>query len=631
MSEGRYSRREVLELAGKLGVGLGAGLVLPECSSNGDTSAGPALVVSPASWSPVVGQQQQLTVFAKTGDGGSRDVTAHSRFTSGDRSIVSVDGAGLATARAAGSTSISVSYQQESAGVGVSVSATTAHGPDAVVTGYVTGGPQFDVVVPPGTRVAIIPGEQRYGSVWHTGDGAVLIENAYLGASNQLNLFVDVTVGKQWLFSGSIVVQARSCTRPFWYKPPQRLPNPDLSKFAQLAGGAAASMADKYLGPDPSTDGTGLAHREMGIPGERPDVGEPFPEWDADYLTNPSDANLGVVRRMADASAPWPFHAIDMATQKPIDLSKYPRASTDSAQIGRSGNPFTGSVNSWPLNLVQADGQAVMFNVLACALFDTEFDRDALTQWAQYLGEIWQTPDYRLPSGVVMPEHLAGERGPARSLLLLAYAGRYSDRKPWFTAWTRDFIAHLRSLAEQQTGIHVLQDGLSYYNNQGFVPWEHHALVAVLGMCIKLGYPEAQWCLDYFGKQVLDSLLGAPHEFATLEGVVVEDPSGNMAADWPAALQLTAAVNAKLAAALTHPEDSPSLIQALYPGSSAYQAGDFAGYPASPVGHAAMMQGAVAMLAKYATDRTRAQQAWTKFRRYQRVDYSTNPKYDVVG
>lgn len=47
-------------------------------------------------------------------------------------------------------------------------------------------------------------------------------------------------------------------------------------------------------------------------------------------------------------------------------------------------------------------------------------------------------------------------------------------------------------------------------------------------------------------------------------------------------------------------------------------------------GYAAMQQPAWASLADYATDQVRAQAAWAKFQKYQRIDYSANPKYSVV-
>lgn len=637
MSDEKYSRRHVLELAGKLTVGLGATVMaeslLLGCGGNQAPATLSSLVVSPASWSAKVGDTQQIHVTAKMSDGSSKDVTANASFSSANSSIASVDASGLATALATGSTSLTASYKNKTASVGVTVSAKTASGPNAVVTGSFSDGTPINVSVAPGTRVAIIDGDETHGSVWHTGDGAVLIENAYIRTTGDLTMTVTVSVGAQQLFSGKLTIWQRSRTRPFWYKQPKVLASADLSKFATLAGGATASMATSYAKADNSPMGIGLVKPGIGSTGEWPHLGQPFPEWDASYLTNPTADNLKVVRGMADASAPWPFHVIDIATQKPIDLTTYPKASLYFTYIGTKGNPFTPQQSQSPMRLSQANGHVTMYNVLACALFDTEYDRDALTHWGQYIGALWNNAGYRLPSGVVMAEHLEGARGMGRSLLLIAYASRYSDRTSQFTTWTKDFVAHVQSIAQSQTGIHVMQsaDNLGYYNNTGFAPWQHHILVGALGMCIKLGYTSAQWCLDYFGKQVLDSLLNAPHEFATLYAVVVKDPSGNIATDWPAVLQLTKAADPKLAAALNYPENSLQLIQALTGNNSAYHAGDFSGYPWSATGYPAMMQGAVAMLAKYATDQSRAQQAWTKFQKYARMDYSTNPKYNVVG
>jgi hypothetical protein len=43
-----------------------------------------------------------------------------------------------------------------------------------------------------------------------------------------------------------------------------------------------------------------------------------------------------------------------------------------------------------------------------------------------------------------------------------------------------------------------------------------------------------------------------------------------------------------------------------------------------------MYQPDLAVCVRYATDQVKAQAAWAAFQKWQRIDYSANPKYDVV-
>ena len=56
---------------------------------------------------------------------------------------------------------------------------------------------------------------------------------------------------------------------------------------------------------------------------------------------------------------------------------------------------------------------------------------------------------------------------------------------------------------------------------------------------------------------------------------------------------------------------------------------NFIGYPTSATGYPAMYQAALAVCVRYATNQAKAQAAWAAFQKWQRIDYSTNGKYDV--
>ena len=103
-----------------------------------------------------------------------------------------------------------------------------------------------------------------------------------------------------------------------------------------------------------------------------------------------------------------------------------------------------------------------------------------------------------------------------------------------------------------------------------------------------------------------------------------------VAKDWAEGLQFAARNQPKLAAALQCPEGSQALQDALQSGAAP---GSYIGYPTAPDGYPAMMQPAMAVIREMATDQTRAIAAWDKFaaNAVARIDYSKNPKYNVVA
>jgi hypothetical protein len=112
--------------------------------------------------------------------------------------------------------------------------------------------------------------------------------------------------------------------------------------------------------------------------------------------------------------------------------------------------------------------------------------------------------------------------------------------------------------------------------------------------------------------------------------------NGAIVANWAEAIQLTtdptygSGYNANMKASLAFAEGSTDLIHTLMGTDPGYLAGDFSGYPWSPVGYAANLQIALSSVVPYATDQTRAQAALAKFNQWRRMDYSANPTFNTV-
>lgn len=154
-----------------------------------------------------------------------------------------------------------------------------------------------------------------------------------------------------------------------------------------------------------------------------------------------------------------------------------------------------------------------------------------------------------------------------------------------------------------------------------------------IGHTIKNGTTKLQMTFDYFAAYFIDAMLIGPHELLTIYNINWKDAAGNIAANWAQAMQFTAAVNKDVAAALNCAEGSAELQTALdYPSNQSHLPGDFAaGDPTSNSNYIAQVQGTYAMIADLATDQVRAQAAYAKFMKYNRVDYTKNPKYDLVS
>ncbi|CAM5592325.1 hypothetical protein [Rhodanobacter lindaniclasticus] len=158
-------------------------------------------------------------------------------------------------------------------------------------------------------------------------------------------------------------------------------------------------------------------------------------EWDACYLTNPTADNARVVRGMADAAAPVPFHVRDFGTGKMLDVRTYPRASMQDTQRGVGSNPIAAFTTRWPFLLGQAQSHATNYGALACTLWGTEFDREQAAMWANYICSLNQNYLYRSPLGCCAFRNNAA-RGFGRALTVLLNAATHApiEFRPMFQA-----------------------------------------------------------------------------------------------------------------------------------------------------------------------------------------------------
>lgn len=506
--------------------------------------------------------------------------------------------------------------------------------PDAVVTGTVNGA-AISATAKPGQRVPLVAGDFAYGAATYYPDGCVVIENSYAGEGNSvpadLPCNLTITVGEKIIGTGDIVLWYLSWTRPFWIVTPkaETLDKQFLPNYG--AGSENASFATQYAKADNSILGIGMAAKAIGNVGERPDLGI-IPGWDAAYVTNPSADNEAVVRGMADASAPWPFHAIDTATNRMMIASDYPKTSLLAPFLGIDGNPFQKFTTACPYLLGQSTGHAVGFNVLACALYGTAYDRASLSQWVNYVGRTWGNYAYALSAdGPISMQHVEGCRGIGRTLKSIVQGAKLgeAEHQPMFAKWADQVAGELTTWLAVQTGLQITRAGPGYPGG-GYAPWGMHIATEAVGYAIQCGFTQFQTVLDQYAIPIFDSLLTAQHELATVYASGYEKADGSFVTTWAESLQRQGEVEPKTAAALACAENSIDM-QAAYNGTTTGTlGGDFMGYPVAPDGRPAILQCALAQLVDHATDQTRAQAAWAKFVQFRRCNFATNPKYNIV-
>lgn len=503
----------------------------------------------------------------------------------------------------------------------------------AHLTAVLADGSTLDVTANQGQRVTLDASRPQLGSIiFHLDGKSVCVENAYAGCTGDLAGHFKLSVGGKMLWDDLDVIWAHARTHPFWVVQPSIRPDADLTKFGKWGpAGASATMIDSYRAADNGPMGVSAMPPGIGSGGEREGLGGPLRGADAMYVANPSADNATVVRGLADAASVWGFHVIDPATQKMLDVTQYPKVTMNDTLLGVSGNPIAKYTSNSPLSLSQASTHATPFCALSAELYGTDYDREELALWANYVGSIQENYSYRLPAGCIGAGGAA--RGKARTLTVVMYAATLSDHPEYFAAWVNAMADAYNATFPTQTGVQIDQKAAASEGYQGgsaaYAEWQQLMFVETLGHCIDNGFTRFQPTFDYFAISALDAMLAAPHELLTLYNKNWKDAAGNIAQDMAQVLAFTGAANAKVAAALQCAEGSAAMQTAL--GQPTHPPGDFVcGDGTDSVNYIAQAQGAYARLADHATDQVRAQAAWAKLMQFSRVDYSKNPKYNLV-
>jgi hypothetical protein len=516
----------------------------------------------------------------------------------------------------------------------------------ATVVGVLGNGKTVNAVANLGHRVNMVPGDIKGGSFKFYSDGlCATVENGYMGITDDLFGEFHVYIGSTLIWAGPLSLWAYTMARPFWANTPTVLASPDLSLFPRYgAGSESASWYTSYVGTyysDNSRNSIGNLLPAMGTGGEHDYLG-PVPQWDACYLVNPSPQNAEVVRGMGDGAACWAFHFIDPVTNDVPDLTDNVKISAYGASRGQAGNPIVQWRSYIPWSLDQTQDHAINFSSLCCALYGSEYDKESLSMWANYVQAIVAPGNlsYRLPSGCVTARTIP--RGIGRGLVVMSFAAKLSSRKAQFTYWMGKYAADLISQYGSQTGIQTIHAGWGY-PNYGQGPWQMALCIYGIALAIKHGftadnYPGFQWALDYFMKNVIDSMLPSrgniQHEFATHYTYAWAYDDGTPVENWEAGIRQMATHDPKLAAGIVEAENSQALQNAV--GAPTSKPGDLEGYPTAPDGYPAMQQICLAMGVDHCTDQTGALAAWNAFLSnavgwgHARIIYTANPKYNII-
>lgn len=498
----------------------------------------------------------------------------------------------------------------------------------------------YTATAPPGTRVRCKDQNGKLGplTLRHFGEGGVSVENILADSPGDLSGTYKIVLGSSnTLFNGSLTIWTYSRTRPFWYNQPKLLSSWDKSKVANYGSGSgSASVYKLYGNADNSPMGIGVADPHIGDTGERMDLGL-LPEWDAAYVVNPTSNNAEVVRGMSDAASPWGFHVIDPNTLVILKATDWPKA-TNLSVVSTSANPLSlpGSSNPAHLSVGSASAHAPAFGILASLIYGTSYDFEVLEFWANYIGCLWANPNYRLNGGAgpVGARHIQA-RGYAWSQRQLAAAA----------ALSKNFSTYFQNFASQRAkdinakidggangGLPIFGD-YSYSINggkrNGISPWQNDFIVQALGYTVLCcGLTDFQKALNFYGQFQVQRLNYKIHELATLYEVQVKDSNGNITAtDWSSLIDFNAKNNTAIANAIAAGTNTQALLDALNE-TTGYQVGDFHGYPWSATGYPAILQPAIAMCVDGGV--TGATAAWSVFQKYARMDYSGDPKYNIV-
>ncbi|CAM5594208.1 PKD domain-containing protein [Rhodanobacter lindaniclasticus] len=359
----------------------------------------------------------------------------------------------------------------------------------------------------------------RGAAVYYADGLCVCLVNDYAGTTGDASGHFTLTAGDALLFDGDLMLPAHAGTRPFWLVAPPMKPTPDMTAMPKLGQGSEnASWASTYDAGDNGPTGVGNMLLAIGAGGEHATLG-PVTEWDACYLTNPTADNARVVRGMADAAAPVPFHVRDFGTGKMLDVRTYPRASMQDTQRGVGSNPIAAFTTRWPFLLGQAQSHATNYGALACTLWGTEFDREQAAMWANYICSLNQNYLYRSPLGCCAFRNNAA-RGFGRALTVLLNAATHApiEFRPMFQAWVNEAAADGAAAWVGAPGMGIMQQGgalagnVNAYAEKEFAPWMQDILTAAVGQAIQYGFTAFQPILDTFADFTF-SRVEADHEF----------------------------------------------------------------------------------------------------------------------
>jgi hypothetical protein len=330
---------------------------------------------------------------------------------------------------------------------------------------------------------------------------------------------------------------------------------------------------------------------------------------------------------MADSVGVWPHVVIDPTTNKMIRVTDYPKLTMDYGQRGVVGNPIgkytskvwtaTGAIG---INFDQVQNHCTNFCALSATIYGTDFDKEALALWANYVGAIVQSWPYRIKDskGNAGLSLGSASRGLGRTMRSVTYAAVLSNDTAYFSAWMAQYAISLGARYAAQTGVHIDQSNAysEGYAHHGYAPWQEHVLTQAVGNAIRNGFTAMQPVADYLFTGAIECALDSPHEFASVYELIWRGGDGSNsyppATNFAGVLQFSATWNTSVANALTYPENSIGLITALQSTRTGetFVAGDFASNPSASDSLGSMFCMAVAEAANFATNQTRAQAAW---------------------
>ncbi len=626
MSSKKYSRREILDLAGKLTVGLGAGYVtaslLPGCSSSGGGA--------------VAGADAGVELGADAGV----DATHADAVTETHTVTATVtDGAGV--------------QWTASATVGEDVFAPAMY-----------------------AKFADADGNEHPGlTAWFYADGVEVGACRFDNAYDYINCTLGVTYDGEDVQTppsskdDGTVDFWRGCRNPITRYGTQA-PVPTgadidwslLPSFAKEPQPQYDETHASYSGEpaDYSFNGLGIASlTKMGAGGERSDIGY-MSKWNMGFLVNQTADDWAIVRRADDWAGVWPVYFCEPQTGKIIDRTVYPEASflppAQSATYHNNpvvdyggtydGHTLTPPASQWKSTgcpFVPNGAHLTSFALLSAMLTRTARDRDHASFWANFpLMEIG--PTYTESGGVVH----GAQRRFAWCLRNLFMAGYVSADEEYFKAETARNLTIANALPKNDFGI---IDTLAGYAGEGaaagyhgVAEWMQNYLAMTLD-AVSYKLPEWKPFAQYVAKLALEWFEHPWVMFATHYTLMCKDPDDNLLTDFSQMLYYSlvdsahgrwsdADANALLAT--TTVKDAYDLMVAQYESRGTAWTGqysdgvsDFHGYVAAPDAYPAGFIAAV--VAAHNAGAPGADAALTYVQSLPtKPDYSENQKYHLV-